>query len=111
MIIQFVSGKQVAFNPKHWKPNEPGEFQFVNLASGYTSADSLNYCGRLDLCFKLGRKAIQVIGPLNAILHLIGEFMEHSLKFFAKLDYVNKTELPIEYLHNLRFKMYVFWDM
>ena len=98
-----------AFNPKRGNPNEPIEFQFVNLASGYTSADSLNYLREVGFVFSNWGKSTSGNWAFKRDF-TIGEFNKDiQLKFFAKLDYVNKTSADknIYITCDLR---YVFWD-
>ncbi|MBD1421803.1 hypothetical protein [Sphingobacterium chuzhouense] len=98
-----------AFNPKRENPDDPIEFQFVNLASGYTNADSLKYLREVGLVFSNWGKSNTGNWAFKRDF-TIGEFdKDIQLKFFAKLDHVNKPNANnnIYITCDLR---YVFWN-
>ncbi|GAB1415428.1 hypothetical protein MASR2M117_08340 [Paludibacter sp.] len=98
-----------AFNPKRENPNNPIEFQFVSLASGYTKADSINYLREVGLVFSNWGKSNSGNWAFKRDF-TIGEFNKDiQVKFLAKLDYVNKTSADknIYITCDLR---YVFWN-
>lgn len=111
-ITNYPNNKQktgFGFNPKRANANDPIEFQFVNLASGYNSADSLNYLREVGFVFSNWGKSNSGNWAFKRDF-TIGEFNKNiQLKFFAKLDYVKKTssDKNVYITCDLR---YVFWD-
>lgn len=98
-----------AFNPKRENPDDPIEFQFVSMASGYTSTDSLSYLREVGLVFSNWGNSNTGNWAFKRDF-TIGEFNKDiQLKFFAKLDHVNKPNANnnIYITCDLR---YVFWN-
>ncbi|GAB1415429.1 hypothetical protein MASR2M117_08350 [Paludibacter sp.] len=111
-IYDYPSNKRktgFAFNPKRENPNDPIEFQFVSLASGYTKADSINYLREVGLVFSNWGKSNSGNWAFKRDF-TIGEFNKNiQVKFLAKLDYAKKTSTAknIYITCDLR---YVFWN-
>lgn len=98
-----------AFNPKRKDPNDPIEFQFVSLASGYTDPDSLKYLREVGLVFSNWGKDNSGKWSFKRDF-TIGEFNKDiQLKFFAKLDYSNRPN-PENNIYITCDLRYVYWN-